>query len=296
MANGKRLLFFDLLRIVSVAAIVIYHLSGICGWGALSTLYTINSFYFNLGIVGTYLLIFVSGAVLEYTHPNLKGFDEIATFYIRRLIRIYPAFWMSLIVAVVCIPALVFLPPHVAFLEIMGYNYLGDTTTINAVGWFIGVIVILYFAYPFLSAAIRKHPYFTFFLIVVIEIPVRYFLCTHSFPAFRVQPDRWLPFCSFLEFGLGIWIVQQNLYPKWTYNSSALSFLAEISFYVFLTHYLVGFVELARISLLIYIPALMLLSWLMMLGDQRIQVWVKKGLQVISPDPELGMPVLPGRG
>jgi hypothetical protein len=89
-----------------------------------------------------------------------------------------------------------------------------------------------------------------------------------------IGPDRWLPVCNFLEFGLGIWIVQQNFYPKWTHENQWVSLLAEFSFYVFLIHILV--LDVVHISPVFYFIEVALLAWLVMLGDQRIQKSLKK--------------------
>jgi peptidoglycan/LPS O-acetylase OafA/YrhL len=285
MGNGKRLLFFDVLRIVSVAMVVLFHVAMYNDWSLLEQTTTVfNVFYLNPGSIGVAILIFVSGAVLEYAHPKLENFDDIYKFYVKRLFRIYPAFWMSLIIALTYSPnLLITLPPTKIFTQFTGFNaWTGQWSgPLNSVGWFIGLIVVLYFLYPFLSASIRKYPYIMLILIAAVEIFARYFLYTIPFPNKMIFPgiqsEKWIPFCNFLEFGLGIFIVQQNFYPKWTYDNRWLWFFAELSFYVFLIHS-VGLLGLASISIIIYIPVVILFAWLMMLGDQKIQVFLKKAV------------------
>jgi peptidoglycan/LPS O-acetylase OafA/YrhL len=281
MGNGtNRLLFFDMLRIISIGLIVFFHIAIKYLWGPFcSDPVIFNIFHLGLGAIGVALLIFVSGAVLEYSHPKLNNSDEVAEFYVKRLFRIYPAFWMSIIIGLVGAPILLLrLRPFYLFLQVIGFNAWsgGWGGSITEVGWFIGLIVALYFLFPFLSASIRKYPYTMLFLITFVEIFTRYALNTGYFPLLMSSPDRWLPFCNFLEFGLGIWIVQQGFYPKWTCKSHWIRVLAELSFYVFLIHYLGLMMNLLNVSLVFYLVAVALVAWLMMTGDQKIQACLKR--------------------
>lgn len=279
MVNGKRLLFFDLLRTIAVALIVFHHVACkipgmICpNYGVI-----FNVFYLGAGYDGLYLLIFVSGAVLEYTYPRLKGIEEISVFYVKRLFRLYPALWMSLILGLVISPWLISRPLFSTFLEFVSVNVWTGTGggLINPAGWFIGLIFVLYLMFPFISPAIRKYPYLTLGLIAFVEIFLRYGFHLGLIPMFHGTADRWVPICNLLEFSLGIFIVQQDFFPKWTYDSHAISFLAEISFYVYLVHYIPGMTAILVYSLPLYIVAVALFTWLLMLGDQRVQGWLKK--------------------
>jgi peptidoglycan/LPS O-acetylase OafA/YrhL len=224
-------------------------------------------------------MIFVSGAVLEYTYPYFRDFEEISAFYVRRLFRIYPAFWMSLIVGLAICPFLLHrIQPHILVLEFTGFcAFVGQwSRSINYCGWFVGLIVTLYFLYPFLSASIRKYPFLMLFLIAVSEIALRYTFTVYHPAIFGLYPDRWFPVCNFLEFGLGIWIIQQDVFPKWRYDNTLIEFLAGISFYVFLIHLIAGMPALMLVSLPVYFVVIILLAWLMMLGDEKIQFYLKR--------------------
>jgi len=286
-----RLLFFDILRIGSVAMIVFAHIATVKNW-VLFTALIFNIIYLNVAIFGVYLLIFVSGAVLEYSHPKLSSLDEVSEFYVKRLFRIYPAFWMSLIIGLIIVPKLITLPLFNLLLEFIGFtSWAGQWGgQINAVGWFIGLIIVLYFLFPFLSASIKKYPYRMFFMIAFAEVFLRYFFNVYTFGiltvyTFGILTDRWFPVCNFLEFGLGIWVVQQNFYPKWTHENRWISFLTELSFYIFLIHIL--FLNNAQSSLMMYLIQVVLLAWLVMLGDRKIQIWLKKVTGLACPDSKI---------
>ncbi len=273
----KRLLFFDILRIASVAAIIFFHIAQVKGWQLFSSLNLIfNIFYLNAGMIGVMVLIFVSGAVLEYSHPDLKTLDDISEFYVKRLFRIYPAFWMSMIIGLVYAPTLTTLYPFSLLLQFIGFNTWSGQWggMINSVGWFIGLLITLYFFYPFLSASIREYPYQMLYLIAFTEIFFRFALNVMHVPVFGMSPDRYLPICNLLEFSLGIFIVQQNFYPKWTHESRGVSVLAEVSFYVFLIHDII--VIMVGYAPVFYFVSVAVLSWLVMLGDRQIQQVLKK--------------------
>jgi hypothetical protein len=175
-------------------------------------------------------------------------------------------------------PALLSRPAFNTFLEFTGFTTWAGLWggLINPCGWFVGLIVALYFFYPFLSSSIKKYPYLMLFLIAFTEIALRCVFLNILVPGFAWGPDRWFPPCNFLEFGLGIWIVQQNIYPNRGYDNRIIIFLAEISFYVFLIHWIVGMPALMTASFPVYISVVGLLAWLMMLGDAEIQKQLKK--------------------
>ena len=275
MANGKRLLFFDILRIVAVALVVISHMLMFLGIDPYPESHLFfNVVYYGEGIIGVMILIFVSGAVLEYMHPRLVSLNDVASFYVKRLVRIYPAYWTSLLIGLAMSPLLIIQFPALnTILEFTGFfAYSGVWVgAINPIGWFIGVIVGLYFAFPFLSAAIRKHPYASLFVIAVAEVFLRIFFNTmHPYPL-GPHPDRWVPMCSFLEFGLGIFVVQQGFYPKVECTSKWILFLADFSFYVFLAHNYPNQKSMILISPIFYLVEVALLAGLIMLADKWVQ-------------------------
>ena len=287
MVNGKRLLFFDILRIVAVTAVVYSHI--IMFQGIIprpEDLLVFNFVYYGIGIVGVYILLFVSGAVLEYSYPNLNTFDDIVNFYFRRLTRIYPAYWISILIGLALSPLiLVQYSPFNIFLEFTGfYTWSGRwAPPINPIGWFIGLIVALYFLFPFISLAIKKHPYITLTTVAFVEIFLRiYFNVVHP-AAFGMLPDRWFPVCSLMEFGLGIFIIQQGFYPKNFISPGWVAFLGDFSFYVFLAHCYPGFKFIVvSVSLPLYLIEVVLMAGLIMLGDLWVQKKIGASLSRIS--------------
>jgi len=282
MINGKdRLLFFDVLRIGGVALVVLCHIQAAILSAPFEDLGPLifHVFYFNTGEIGVALMIFVSGAMLEYSHPSLRGIDKIGEFYLKRLTRIYPAYWISLIIGLFSMPYLFswfdiwFYVEFLGFAPYIGWMHWG---LINTMGWFVGLVVILYLLFPVFSSAIRKYPAIMLCLFAFVEITSRYFLNVYHPPMLGYMPDRYLPFCNFLEFGLGIFIVQQNIYPKTVTQSKIILYLAEISFYVYLVNYYVVIRQLPATDLIEYLVIVAVLAVLVKLGDDKVQEFLKK--------------------
>ncbi len=90
-----RLLIFDLLRIIATELVVTAHIAQKLNIPILNGTYGIPNFYFvSLGGMGVTILLVVSGAVLRLNHTNVTNYKD---FIIKRLYRIYPAYWCSLV-------------------------------------------------------------------------------------------------------------------------------------------------------------------------------------------------------
>jgi len=279
MGNGKRLLFFDLLRIVAIVGVVFYHLAQVYSLDPFKNENLVfNIFYLNTGIIGVEIFFFVSGATLEYTYSGLKGFDRILEFYAHRLIRIYPAFWISLLIAIILTPGfMIGATPSKWLQEIAGFMTMTGQwgASIHPISWFIGAIIIFYFAFPALSWVIGKRPYTMIIIIALVALTTRYLL-TIGAVNIGVSGGRWFPLCNLFAFALGIFLIRIGAYPRVEYTSKELSVAAEFTFYIFLINNLPYLLEISKNSLILYLTSLFLLAWLVMLGDQRIQERLKR--------------------
>jgi peptidoglycan/LPS O-acetylase OafA/YrhL len=301
--QGERILFFDILRILCVAIIVYDH----------SRFYLVpwfNSFFFadgygpfniySSGLQGyaVYGMILVSGAVLEYNYQGLEKLYGYSRFLFKRFLRLYPAFWMSLIATLLLFPFLL----QKGFVEIVGefsgffflLNKPGGAD-INPMGWFIGTIFLLYILYPFFSRIVRKYGLGAVIGFWILSWGLRFLLVTYNL----VPLDsfyRWFPLCNAFEFCLGIYLVQISLFPKKENTSPVIRTLADISFYAFLFHFLVFKVFLVYLlqpllaadavlamnnsvlrDTLFYLEmmgSVIIVSWVVMLLDDRIRIWI----------------------
>lgn len=269
-----RLLIFDLLRIIAIALVVIAHIAQTLSIPILNGFYGIPNFYFvSLGGMGVTILLVVSGVVLRLNHPSVTDYKD---FIIKRLYRIYPAYWCSLILILLIYAVASRMPrlaPKDLVLSITGmYAFVGEWGgPINGVSWFIGLIVILYLMYPFIMPLIEKHGYIALFALLVISVWSRWFF---GHEAGRLTD--WFPLCRVFEFGLGIFIVGRGLYPKTLTTLKAIYILSSLSFYVFLIHFPLLFV--IKTNPLLYAALVMLLSYFVYVFDDKLMQTAIKNL------------------
>lgn len=298
----ERILFFDIIRILCVLAIVYDH----------SRYYLIpwfNQFFFpdgsgpfniySNGLQGfaVFGMILISGAVLEYNYQSLDKVHGYLKFLFKRFIRIYPAFWMSLIFGLIVfprlwqnsIPSLLF--EFTGFFVILGRG----PGIINNMGWFIAAIVSLYILFPWFSKIIRRYGLGALACFCIISWGLRFLI-----PTYNIVPvdlfSRWFPLCNAFEFCIGIYIVQAGLYPKKVTTSPIIKELSDLSFYAFIFHVLVIGIFLTYLvqplvtfdtmlamnnrvvgDTLFYIQmmtSVLLVSWIAMIIDNRIKNWI----------------------
>jgi peptidoglycan/LPS O-acetylase OafA/YrhL len=299
-----RILFFDLLRIACVAVIVYVH-------SQYNVVEAINRFLFSDGYgplniypsglqgFAIYGMIFVSGAVLEYNYRGLDRVSGYAQFIFKRFIRIYPAFWMSLILGILLFPLVLQNHLYGALFEFTGYYVIlgKGPGLINEMGWFIAAIFSLYLLFPYLSAFVRKYQLYALVVLCLVSWGLRSVVLTYSLVPLD-QFWRWFPLFNAFEFCLGIYLVQNRWYPMTENVYPAVRRLSDLSFYVFLFHVIIFRVFLLDVEQLrplisfdtmlamnnlyvgytIYYLQMMLaaliVSWIAMEADAGIQRWI----------------------
>lgn len=234
--KSNRILFFDIVRILSVFLIVIHHLPGLnAGW--------LTSFIYNngrlltyditAGPLGVYLLVFVSGAVLQLAY-GAKGKLPYFAFILKRLKRIYPAYWAALFVCLLLAPVFIL---HGKKFVLQALGFLPNA---GLYAWWIGLFVSLYLLFPLLARLIKKYPVQLIVVAGVITVVSRLLLentiITFENGLVFGNGYRIVVTSLLFEFVLGMFIVEKGWYPKRINNSPFLRWCADISYYVFLTH------------------------------------------------------------
>ncbi len=98
MSSKPRLIFFDFLRILAICLVVACHIYiNIFGVRDGPDIWLGELVYLGMGIIGVQIFLFVSGAVLELNKSHIDSSISYIRFEIRRLLRIFPAYWMSLL-------------------------------------------------------------------------------------------------------------------------------------------------------------------------------------------------------
>lgn len=58
----------------------------------------------HLGEIGVLLFLFISGVSLSLKEYNFLNKKEILDFYYKRLVRVYPATWISVLATLLLLP------------------------------------------------------------------------------------------------------------------------------------------------------------------------------------------------
>jgi peptidoglycan/LPS O-acetylase OafA/YrhL len=221
-------------------------------------------------------------------------------FVFKRFIRLYPAFWISLILGILLIPAVLRDQLAGVLFEFTGfYVILGSGSGIvNPMGWFIATIFCLYLLFPLFSRVVQRYGLSAILGLCIISWGLRWAVLTYNIIPLELF-WRWFPLFNAFEFCLGIYIVQKKWYPTTVNVYPGVRKLADLSFYVFLFHVIVlrEFFPLPAAILspviafdraismgnvyfgytLYYIEimaAIVIVSWIAMEIDVRLQKWI----------------------
>jgi len=235
-----RIIFFDLLRIFAIFLVVFVHIlqrmkNPLGGFSGIRDFY-----YVSLGGIGVTLFLVLSGMALEYNHGHEKF--SYGRFIIERIKRIYPLFWLSIVISVLLgaksLPSnfFDFFLMMTGFSAFTGKPWASFTFPTN---WFIGLIIPLYFSYPILSKLIKKHPNTVTLTSLVISVISRFYTGKYwNVP----RSTDWFPLCRLFEFSFGIWLINNenilNFFRKISIKTgqNIITYFSKISFPIFLIH------------------------------------------------------------
>ena len=268
MSMKKRLLFIDILKIIGIGCVLFWHLF----------FNTYNLVWFlplygmlHLGGLGVILFLIASGAALTYNQYNFNDVKNILIFYYKRLVRVYPAMWLSTLFTFLLLPSSFQNIDYIKLLEeLTGFYYYFNKTTpiINSSIWFIGLIIILYILYPLLYNIIRKYGYYGFIVIFIISMATHIYLYNNpeflsytNLFYFVVIPNLWA-FC------LGIFAMSINLYPKFESKNVVIKELSNLSFYIYLLQFAI--IPIYNLSKPLFLIEILFFSYMLMLTDNKI--------------------------
>lgn len=170
---GGRVVGYDLIRVLSCFFVIVVHFNAaVCGYAGGIFLYPneiIPNFYLGgkvyLGTLGVNLFFILSGASLMRAN---QGTVHAGPFYRKRLLSLYPAFWIAFFVAT-CVDFLIAkgIPaahPVQMLTALTGLDgYLSQLGLASAVyyklgEWFYGAIVLLYLLFPLAHRCVKRIP------------------------------------------------------------------------------------------------------------------------------------------
>jgi len=264
----KKLLDLEILRALAIIMIVIFHANYYIKFG-----YNL----YDIGQVGVSLFIFVSGFLLYYTYKNINFKNGLKNFYTKRFVRIYPLYWFAIIIsflwlilyygfisfpygqkaAVISSTSILF-----GFLGLQGF-LSGNGGFNQSLFWFVGVIILYYLIYPFLTKPKKLINIFLVSTIIFIIFIIFYLLNLKLFIGFFIF--YWIFFAGIATCWLKDYLKNNVINFKQVFLQSKFRLLGIILvlILIFLTFhnmilqhvasvYKLGILQLLLVTLLIY--------------------------------------------
>lgn len=178
----ERIFYLDFIRAFAVIAILLTHYNALFWFMEPKLLdkvvITLRVCNIYIGDFGVSLFFIISGSALMYVYEQKC---ELFKFYKKRLLSIYPMFWLTYIIAFL-IQKMVYhvdfsgIPRENFILTILGFDsyYSGIMPTFYLIGeWFLGCIILIYIVFPLLRWGANKHPgYFTAVIALVYLLAI----------------------------------------------------------------------------------------------------------------------------
>jgi peptidoglycan/LPS O-acetylase OafA/YrhL len=273
-----RLLIIDVTRISGIALVLLHHMIGTELMPSWIHHFNIDLlpylWYINYGSIGAWLFVFASGCSLATSNSEFSSLSEVTSFYKKRFIRIYPAYWVSLLFSMFILSwvmsslTITDLIKWFSGFQVYLTTYYTQQGKINITYWFIGLILSLYLLYPLLLYAIKKHPNISLISFFFISLASRWILY-YIFPTFSGGWDAF-PLCRFFNFGLGIYLIRKGWFPK-AISNRTIAFLGVMSFYVFLLEYPIICVTNFYGGIFYFVLGMIVFSFLLYLLDNFIK-------------------------
>jgi peptidoglycan/LPS O-acetylase OafA/YrhL len=290
-----RSLLIDILRILGVTLLLFGHLYSKLH-GGLDSFWLVKGIYLvSPGILAVQIFLFISGVSLQlqYGSRSYKYID----YMLKRILRIYPVYYLSLIIGIVVFLYRDYQKTGIVFSCLASFNIQDLMLSLSGfyvffdkwggpfvrTSWFVGLIISLYFVFPFLSKCIRKNPHVWIIIFFLISFVSRYLITRYTSYPFHLF--RWFPLCRIFEFSFGIYlavVVKSSLWyvlnTKFSLLQKTFEFIGKLSFPLFLVHmpfiYFVGvFMENGYSNFTIVILFLVVttaLSWIVLKLDECV--------------------------
>ena len=167
----KRSISLDILRGLSAFAIMFYHISG---WINHGIAHSSDTFLGRIGLYGVSIFYVLSGLTMSLVYKDtLNSFVAIKAFYIKRVLRIYPLYWLAVMLSVAL------LKTEASLLDLF-FNFTGlfailSTKSLTTGGWSIGNELIFYLFFPILMYCLFSQKIWFWFILLLSCIAGLYF-------------------------------------------------------------------------------------------------------------------------
>lgn len=214
----ERIEYLDFVRAIAVILIIITHYNAAFVFGRDIPMYekcVITEFPFGIyvGDLGVSLFLIISGAALMYVYEDKIN---IIRFYKKRILAIFPMFWMAYIVAVL---------PKLGVWRNAGFDIPRWRILVTLVGmdgylsefgqgfyvlgeWFLGFIILFYLIFPVLRACLKKNEIVTWITVIAV------YVITLKYYDFNMAISKCI-FVRLPELCFGMSFIKHRVNPKW---------------------------------------------------------------------------------
>lgn len=217
---GNNIIYFknlNGLRFIAAFAVIIHHIEQIKSFYSLHNFYYTIPFIKIIGKLGVVLFFVLSGFLITYLllieEKKFKEID-IKKFYLRRILRIWPLYFLIIILAIFILPQIDFFdlpnfPPEIVYADIwqklllylimlpnLVLTYFGPIPYASQT-WSIGTEEQFYLIWPFLLIIFRSNRMLFMLLVVIGYVAIKLFLADNlsDFILFKDQiSDFWNTF------------------------------------------------------------------------------------------------------
>lgn len=255
----ERVVAIDLLRVIAVSMVILSHalITLSSSWpGPGQAHFGLFPFYWNTwGEIGVTIFLVISGFGLGYTYRGQRV--DLAPFVLRRVIRIYPVYYFSLLFALaihigIAIRSSLLHDSPFSVLPGFGWmDFMLALTGLNAFAgkwggplvwssWFIGLIMTMYLSYPLIAQGLKRSPWLCLGLLFCISYISR--IAVADSEILSGNQMHWFPLNRVFEFGVGVALEQsipQSVFASTNAGLRNLGFLpfwGDLSFPLFLIH------------------------------------------------------------
>ena len=238
--NNKRLIGLDILRILSAFIVYLFHsnMHIKCDYR------DFNSFI-SMGAIFMTAFFLLSGFSLFYSNQNkdLVKIEHLKTFYIKRIIGIFPLYYATAILYILLIGSenyitnlllapIEMLGFQVAFTSLFSISHNGGT-------WFISCLFICYIIYPFIQEVVKQISNKAKIILTIILIFILLY-SPYIAVEFSLANIYSNPFFRCIEFIIGVILasvvndIKENKFAKWIFTWPV--FVAEaVLLFIFVT-------------------------------------------------------------
>lgn len=150
--NEMRLIEVDILKTFAILSVIITHYS-FYNLSFFEVLYSHRLYLVLIGVTGVAVFFFLAGYLSYYKNKKIDSVNDFHDFYNHKFLRVYPLYLLFLLIILVDNANFTDYSFFYVLAHLFGLHALLSPAFVQSylsISWFIGVILLYYFIYPFL--------------------------------------------------------------------------------------------------------------------------------------------------